>query len=92
MPASPTLRVPADYPSIAAALAAAAPLGGTVLLAPGLYHEPSTIKVPSGVTLSGSGAADTIIESDAHTTIACADGAVRVSDICIRQVRLCLDG
>ena len=86
MPASPSLRVPADYPSIAAALAAAASVGGTVSLAPGIYREQATVRVPAGVTLEGSGAADTIIESDAHTTLSCADGAVRIADICIRQV------
>ena len=88
MPSSPTFRVPADHSTVSAALAAAAPVDGTVSLAPGIYREAATVKVAAGVTLVGSGAADTIIESDAHTTLACADGAVKVADLCIRQARM----
>ena len=45
------LRVPADRPSVASALAAAAS-GDTVLLAPGTYLE--SVTLPSGVTLRGA--------------------------------------
>ena len=44
-----TLHVPADYPTVAAALSAAV-AGDTVLLAPGRYAE-SGLAVPGGVTL-----------------------------------------
>ena len=43
-----TLRVPADKPSVAAALASAAS-GDTVLLSPGTYFE--SVTLPAGVTL-----------------------------------------
>jgi len=45
------LRVPADRPSVASALAAAAS-GDTVLVAPGTYLE--SVTLPSGVTLRGA--------------------------------------
>jgi hypothetical protein len=45
------LRVPADHPTLAAALAEAAP-GDRVVLAPGVYRE-SDLDVPGGVTLYG---------------------------------------
>ena len=81
-------RVPAEYESISAALAAAAPVGGTVILAPGVYREGATIKVPAGVSLVGSGAGECIIESDACTTLACADGVVLLAELCVQQARL----
>ena len=85
---SAQFRVPADYASIGAALAAAAPVGGTVVLAPGVYREGVTIKVPAGVSLVGSSARECIIESDACTTLACADGVVLLAELSVQQVFL----
>ena len=56
---------------------------GTVLVEAGSFRESGTLKVGAGVTLEGSGAS-TILESDA-TVVACADGAVRVANLTIRQ-------
>lgn len=86
MTTSPQFHVPADYPSLTAAVAAATPVYGTVVLAPGLYRVTSTVRVGAGMRLMGSSAEDTIIESSAQTTVACADGALGVSDVCIQQV------
>jgi hypothetical protein len=80
---SAVFRVPSSYATIGAALAAATPAQGTVLVDAGTYREACTLKVAAGVTLEGSGLS-TIIESDA-TVVACADGAVRVANLTIRQ-------
>ena len=49
--AAAMFRVPSDYPTITAALAAAAPAQGTVVVAAGTYKEPGTLKLASGVSL-----------------------------------------
>ena len=79
-------KVPSEYASVAAALDAAAAVQGTVFVAPGVFREPTTLKVAAGVSVEGSGQ-DTILEADACTVIVCAEGAVRVANLCIRQVR-----
>lgn len=58
------LHVPGTHPSIAAALAAAAP-GGAVVVAPGTYREHDLI-LPSGVVLRGESGdpADVIIDGE----------------------------
>ena len=81
---APQFRVPAEYTTIAAALLAAAPVQGTVLVDSGTYRESGTLKLAAGVTLEGSGAASTVIESDG-TVLACADGAVKIANIALRQ-------
>ena len=81
---APIFRVPGDQPTIAAALAAAAPVQGTVVVAAGTYKEAGTLKVAPGVSLEGSGCS-TIIESASATVVACADGAVRVAHLSILQ-------
>lgn len=48
---STTLRVPADYPTIQAAVNAARP-GQIILIAPGVYHEAVRVKTP-GITIRG---------------------------------------
>ena len=83
--ASPTLRVPSDHQSIAAALLAASRAGGgTVVVASGTFHEATTLRLEAGVSLVGSGE-DTLIEAEAHTVIACAEGSVRLADLSVRQ-------
>jgi hypothetical protein len=44
------------------------------------------LKVLSGVSLEGSGAS-TVLENEAGTVIACADGAARVANLTVCQVR-----
>jgi len=67
--AAATLDVPGDYPTIYAALVAAAP-GDTVSLACGEYHE-SVLAVPSGVVIrSATGdPACVTLDSQGHGTI-----------------------
>ena len=77
-------RVPEDFSSVAAALDAAAAAHGSVVVGAGTFREASPLKLRRGVSLEGSGAA-TILESDSHTVVACAEGAVRVADLLIRQ-------
>ena len=81
---SAIFRVPADFATISAALNAAAPVQGTVLVEAGTYRENAPLKVASGVTLEGAGATSTILESDG-TVLACADGAVKVANLSVRQ-------
>lgn len=57
---SPQLHVPADYPTIQAAVAAAHP-GDTVKVAPGTFTE--FVKLAPGVCLLGSGADQTILDA-----------------------------
>ena len=63
---------------------AAAAAHGSVVVGAGTFREASPLKLRRGVSLEGSGAA-TILESDSHTVVACAEGAVRVADLLIRQ-------
>ncbi|MDX2473083.1 MAG: hypothetical protein QNL91_05195 [Candidatus Krumholzibacteria bacterium] len=58
-----TIAVPADQPSVAAALAAAG-AGDSIILSPGVYHE-SVLRIPVGVTLRGAGAspAETVLDA-----------------------------
>ena len=80
---SAVFRVPADYPTVSAALAAAAPVKGTVIVDGGTFRESGTLLVAPGVSLEGKGA-ETVLESDG-TVIACADGAMRIATLSIRQ-------
>lgn len=79
----PIFRVPSEHASVSAALEAAAAVRGTVLVAAGLFRE-ATLKVGPGVSLEGSGEA-TVLESEVHTVLACADGAERIANLVIRQ-------
>jgi predicted outer membrane repeat protein len=58
-----TIAVPADQPSVAAALAAAG-AGDSIVLSPGVYHE-SGLRIPVGVTLRGAGAtaSETVLDA-----------------------------
>ncbi|HEY0192323.1 MAG TPA: NosD domain-containing protein [Kofleriaceae bacterium] len=58
-PRSPQLHVPAQYPTIQAAVNAAHP-GDTITVAPGRYTE--TVIMKQGVCLLGSGASRTILD------------------------------
>ena len=80
---SAVFRVPAEYATVSAALAAAAPVQGTVIVDGGTFHESGTLSVAPGVSLEGRGA-ETVLESDG-TVISCADGAVRIASLSIRQ-------
>ena len=74
-----------EYPSAAAALTAAATLGGgTVLLGAGTYRE-GTLHVPAGVSLLGEGAGSTVVEGSDGSAIVCAGSAVRVANLEARQ-------
>ncbi len=53
------IRVPADHPTIAAALAAST-AGDQVIVAPGTYRE--RVEVPPGVTLRGDRAEQTVLD------------------------------
>lgn len=64
MAASKQLRVPADFPTIQAAIDAAAP-GDTVKVAPGTYTE--SVSLRAGVCLLGSGARRTILDAGGET-------------------------
>lgn len=81
---SAVFRVPAEYATVASALAAAAAVQGTVLVDGGTYRESGTLKVAAGVTLEGSGATSTVLECDA-TVLACADGAVKIANLAVLQ-------
>ena len=81
----PVFRVPADHSTIASALACAAPRGGKVIVSPGTYQVDATLLVSAGVSLEGVGEG-TVLESAGHTVILCADGALRVANMCILQV------
>jgi hypothetical protein len=69
--AQAVLNVPADHPTIQAALDAAQP-GDTVLVAPGTYHEHLQLK--EDVTLSGTGWRKTIIDGGGIGDVLTADG------------------
>jgi hypothetical protein len=63
LPLAPTLKVPSkSFPTIQSAISAASP-GETILVGPGTYVEQLTIH--KSVTIIGSGAGKTIIESPA---------------------------
>ena len=59
IPLQSIIHVPGDFPTIQQALDVAAP-GVSIIVAPGLYKE--TIRMKTGVSLIGSGFADTIID------------------------------
>jgi pectin methylesterase-like acyl-CoA thioesterase len=84
---APMFHVPSEYDTITAALAAAAPVKGTVMVGAGTFREATTLKVMAGVSLVGSGESS-VLESDDQTAVACADGAVRVANLIIRQVSI----
>jgi len=85
-PADPTptvLEVPAEYPTIAAALDVATP-GSLVLLAPGTYRESALVDVPD-VTLRGLDRAGVVIDGEglrANGVQVVADG-VRVENLTV---------
>ena len=82
------LRVPStEYPDVAAALAAA-PAGASIALAAGVYRV-STLRLERSISLVGSGAAVTVIESEAATALACLGGSAELSDLSVRQVICC---
>ena len=81
----PIFRVPSEHATVAAALALASEVRGTVVIGAGVFREAATLKVCAGVTVEGIGEA-TVLESATHTVIACADGAERVANMCIRQI------
>ncbi len=72
-----TLRVPADYPTIQAAVDAAQS-GDLVLVSPGVYHEAVRIKTP-GITLRGLDRNTTILDGQSqmpNAITATADGVI----------------
>jgi parallel beta-helix repeat protein len=66
-----TLRVPADFPSIQAALTNTSPLAvDTVLVAPGIYHESVGFQGRIARVISSDGPAATLIAAPAGTAAA----------------------
>jgi hypothetical protein len=79
------LRVPSEaHPSVASAVAAA-PVGATVMLAAGVFREP-TLRLARSISLVGSGSEQSVIECEAATALVCSANDVRLTDLCIRQV------
>lgn len=80
------LAVPGDYPSIAEALKGAKD-NDRIMLARGVYRE--SLVIPSGVTLVGAGAAETVIECPAEAgavvTVPPGVKAVRLASLTLRH-------
>jgi nitrous oxidase accessory protein NosD len=59
-----TIHVPADQPTLAAALAAAAP-GDAILMAPGTYPLPASLGITkANLTIQGSGIGSTVLQTN----------------------------
>ncbi|MGE5315908.1 MAG: T9SS type A sorting domain-containing protein [Acidobacteriota bacterium] len=81
-PAAPVIAVPTTYPTIQAAIDAAAP-GTAINIAPGTYHE--QLVITKSVTLSGVDRATVIIDASGFpgNAVIC-----RVSDVTIQHLTL----